>query len=177
VENTGTHTFQLPDASGDLHQYLVIEHPAGEGMAVMYELLAMGSPTVLSLAAAALKSEDLIRSVVGAVSGDEAGLEMAELGKMLAGLDLSSVGPAIERALGTGKAPELTRQVLAHTFRDGKPLKGTGLDLAYQANYGELLQAVWRVCSINRFFPVPSTSSTSPDAPSTQALPLAATGG
>jgi hypothetical protein len=161
VENTGTHTFQLADARGASHDYLVMEHPAGEGMAIMYELLALGAPTVLGLASAALRSEELLRAIVEALSGDAPALGASDLGKMLAGLDLAGIGPEIERALGTGRAPSLTRKVLAHAFRDGKPLAGTGLDLAYQANYAELLTAVWKVCSINRFFPVPSTSSMS----------------
>jgi hypothetical protein len=163
VENTGVHQFELLDARGQPHQYLVTEHPAGEGMAVMFELLAVGAPTVLGLAGAALKSEELLGAVLAALSDDTAELATSELGKMLAGLDLAAAGAELGRALGTGKAPELTRRILSRTIRDGQPVAKV-LDLAYQANYGELLLAVWRVCAINRFFPVPSTSGSEPKA-------------
>lgn len=168
MDNTGVHQFELTDARGQPHSYLVTEHPAGDGMEIMYALLAMGAPTVLSLAGAALKSEDLVRAMFHALSGEEGGIDLggvSELATMLAGLDLGSVGAELGRALGTGKAPDLTRKVLSRTLRDGQALAGKGaIDLAYQANYAELLTAVWKVSQINRFFPVPSTSSSSPSA-------------
>jgi hypothetical protein len=158
VENTGVHSFQLSDARGGLHDYVVTEHPAGDGMGIMYGLLELGAPTVLGLAGAALKSEDLLGAVLDAVGGGERDFGVSDLGRALSGLDLSTVGPELARALGTGRAPALTRQVLAHTLRDGKRLRDDAqFNMAYQANYAELLTAVWRVCTINRFFPVPST--------------------
>lgn len=160
MEHTGVHQFELTDRDGISHAYLVTEHPAGEGMDIMYALLGLGAPTVLGLAGAALRSEEVLGAVMAAFSADAPNLGVPELVRMLAELDLSSVGLEVSRALGTGRAPELTRKVLSRTHRDGKPL-AQHLDVAYQANYAELLQAVWKVCSINRFFPVPSTSASS----------------
>lgn len=155
--STGVHQFSLTDARGVEHQYLVTEHPAGEGMDIMYALLGLGAPTVLGLAGAAMKSEDLLGGVMRVLAGGDSGVgDTKQLGQMFSALDLGAVGSELGRALGSGRAPDLTRRVLSRVHRDSKPLN---IDLAYQANYGEMLQAVWKVCTINRFFPVPSTSS------------------
>jgi len=172
VEHTGVHQFQVSGADGQLHSYVVTEHPAGEGMEIMYSLLGLGAPTVLGLAGAALQSEEMLRSILKAVGGadlERSSGDLSALGKLVADLDLEKLGAELSRALGTGKAPELTRRVLAKAFRDGKPLV-SHFDIAYQANYGELLQAVWKVCTINRFFPVPSISQSSSFGVPTKAL-------
>ena len=160
----GVHKFQLTDAKGQPHTYIVNEHPAGEGMAIMFALVGLGAPTVLGLAGAAIQSERLLGAVVDVVRGktdDETDDDdWKDFAGMAVGLDLPSVGREVGLALATGKAPELTKKVLARTFRDGKPLLEV-FDQAYQANYFELLEAVFRVCRINQFFPVPSTSGSS----------------
>ena len=153
----GVHTFELNG-----HSYLVQEHPAGEGMEIMYELLGLGAPTVLGLAAAAIKSEELLRAVLEAMKGVDSEVTMGDLGGMLSSLDLGSAGAELGKAIGTGKAPGLTKKILSRTHRDRQPIARC-FDTAYQANYAELLQAVWKVCTINRFFPVPSMSPSLPD--------------
>lgn len=165
--NTGVHQFSLADRDGVEHAYVVTEHPAGEGMEIMYALLGLGAPSLLGLAGAALRSEEILAAVADALGGGDSTVTRTDLVKMLTGLDLGAVGAEVQRALGTGRAPELTRKVLSRTHRDGRPLS-THFDVAYQANYLELLQAVWRVCSANRFFPVPSTSASSPSESQTR---------
>lgn len=166
--NTGVHQFQLADRDGNHHQYIVMEHPAGEGMGIMYELMGLGAPAILGLAAAALKSEKVLAMVSAALAGGEdgevTGADVADLVRLVSELDLGSVGTELGRVLATGRAPELTRQILSRTHRDGKPLSTT-LDIAYQANYGELIAATWKVCQINRFFPGLSTSGSFSSAP------------
>lgn len=165
---TGVHEFELTDYRGQVHSYTVTEHPAGEGMELMYALLGLGAPTVLELVGATLKSEEMLRAVMAAVVGGDgvAGLgDVADLVRMLDGIDLGDVGRELGKAFGEGKVPAgLTRKVMSRSYRDGRPLggeRGGNFDLAYQANYAELLQATWKVCQINRFFPLPSTSSAS----------------
>lgn len=161
MSDTGIHQFELTDAAGVAHAYLVTEHPGGEGMELMYALLGLGAPTVLGLAGAALKAEDLLRAVIGALRGEGEGesqeSDWSELAGLVAGIDFGTVGLELGKALGSGQAPALTKKLVSRVYRDGKPL-ATVFDRAYQANYIELLQLVWRVCAINRFFPVPSTS-------------------
>lgn len=172
MESTGVHEFSLTGADGKSHAYVVTEHPAGEGMAIMYDLLALGAPSLLTLAGAALKSEDLVRAVLSALGDGSAEIGAAEFGTMVSELDLAGAAAEVGRALGTGRAPDLTRKVLARTFRDGQPLT-RAFDLAYQANYQELLMAVWKVCQINRFFPVPDTSPAPSAGPSRTIAPPA----
>ena len=169
MSTTGVHQFTLTDAEGQPHDYLVTEHPGGDGMGIMFDLLALGAPTVMSLAGAAMKSGEMLEAILTAYRGGGDGgaitkSDTSEFGKLLAGLDLASVGTEIGRALATGQPPHLTRKLLSPqgVFRDGKPLS---IDLAYQANYLELLNALWKVCSVNRFFPVPSTLLASSNEP------------
>jgi hypothetical protein len=159
-QHTGVHQFTLLDARGREHSYVVTEHPAGEGMEVMFALLSMGVPTALGLAGAALQTEKLLNALVAAfTTGAEASAsedDWKDLASMAVGLDLPAVGRELGVALASGRAPELTRKILSRTHRDGHPLSNT-FDLAYQANYLEMIQAIWKVCWANRFFPVPST--------------------
>lgn len=170
---TGVHPFTLTDARGGAHNYLVTEHPAGEGMEIMFGLLGLGAPSVVGLVAVGIKSVDVLKALFGALAGGEEegiqkinGADWAILAALFKDVDLSTVGLEIGKALGTGKAPELARRILSRTLRDGKPLfvagNGQAFEQAYQANYGELLQAVFRVCAINRFFPLPGTFPGSP---------------
>jgi hypothetical protein len=170
--STGIHQFQLVDARGDAHDYVLTEHPAGEGMGVMYELLALGVPSTIGLLGAALQSRDLLGAVLDAVGGGTLAFGADELAKVFAEVDFSKVGPEIGRALGSGKAPALTRQIVSHAIRDGKRLRDdAAFGQAFQANYGELLKLVWKVCSINRFFPVSFTSPDASISPSATGLP------
>jgi len=171
VSDTGVHQFELTDRNGARHAYLVTEHPAGEGSELMFALLGLGVAPLLELAGAALKSEKILRAVVEALGGgeEEAGLgDIADLVKLLDSIDLGSVGAEISKAFSSGKVPaDLTRRVMSRTFRDGKPMGGDRsghFDIAYQANYAEMLQATWKVCQINGFFPLPSTSAGSSSA-------------
>lgn len=149
----GVHTFTLKDRNGADHSYLVTEHPAGDGMAVLYDLISLGAGPVLTLCGAALRSDEVLRSVVAALGDDAPAFGVADLAKLVGGVNLDQVGTALGAALATGRGPALTRRILSRTHRDGKSLDGVGLDLAYQANYREMMTAVWKVCAINGFFP------------------------
>ena len=159
------HSFNLTDADGGTHAYIVAEHPGGEGMAIAFELLSLGLPTVLRLAGAAMESDTFLATAVRAVSGTslQAGSEgdtLAELRSMLSGIDFGQAAEDVRVALGSGQAPALVRRILSRTYRDGKPLSSdASFDLAYTRNYMELLKAVWQVARINRFFPELSMSA------------------
>ena len=63
-------------------------------------------------------------------------------------------------------SPELVRAVLKNARRgaaDGTDMRPLSDDVwfsqAFQANYGELAQAVAKVVALNRFFPWPATST------------------
>lgn len=169
---TGVHTFTLHDARGKAHSYLVYEHPPDEGMPILYELLALGAPSLMALASAALKVGDLatLLAALRPAGPEDADGEVSsgaddakELRALLDGLDLPALGHEIQRALSMGRAPQLTRKILSKALRDGQRLSGDGeFNVAFQANYVEMLRAVWEICQINRFFPQLSMSESSP---------------
>lgn len=167
---TGVHEFELTDAQGRTWKYLVQEHPAEEGMELLFELIGLGAPTILGGLAELFKSEDMVSGLFDAVRSMVAGeaatgatsRDWGEFAALVGQLDVGKVGREITFAVGTGKAPKLVRRLLAKTHRNGKPLKDDGVfSLAYQANYWEMLQAVQQVCRVNRFFPQLSTSLSS----------------
>lgn len=170
-----THTFRLVDADGVEHQYTCQEHPGEAGMEIMFRVLALGLPSVVRLAGAALKSEDLVATLVRAVADPSAvddGGGMAELQALLADVDLDAVARDLPAAMAA--APALTRDVLSRTWRDGKRLsERVEFDLAYKRNYFELLKAVWEVARYNRFFPQLATSPGRPEGATGTATPAA----
>jgi hypothetical protein len=178
MQGPGVHPFQLTDAHGNVHDYVCQEHPAGEGMEIMFELLGMGAPSLLSLLGAAMSNGDGVRALLGALGAqsdeDAPPLDEDELAKLVRGIDLTLVSGELARVLGSKRGPALARAILARTHRDTHPLSGRHLDVAYQANYAELLQACWKVCQINRFFPVPSTSGSGSNETPARTPPLPA---
>lgn len=146
--------FTLKDASGQEHSYRGVPHGAIEGQEVMWQLVALGAEPVARLAQLALSSSN-VRDLLNA--------DGAKLQQILGGADFSTVGADVRKALVATNMSKLAREILRNTMRDGKPLSvdasGNGVfDQAYRANYGELLQAVWRVVQANRFLPLPGTS-------------------
>ena len=66
----GIHEFELVDARGNTHTYMVTETPAGEGVEIMFAIMALGAPTALGLAGAAVASERMFGMVVDALRQD-----------------------------------------------------------------------------------------------------------
>lgn len=142
--------FTLKDGAGDVHEYTVMRHGAVEGQDVMWQLVALGAEPIARIAQIALVSGN-IRELIDADS--------AKLEQMLGGADFSTVGADVRKAIVATNMSKLAREVLRHTSRDDKPLHDNiAFGNAYSGNYGELLQAVWRVVQTNRFLPLPGTS-------------------
>jgi|GEM_PF-2207338 hypothetical protein len=150
------HQFTLEDADGKQHSYRVAAHNPTEGFGVCSRIAAA---VIDPLAGTALSV--LVKTVPAALkraaktdgSFDlESIMDDPEVMANLAGLDFTSSGPAMRRAIEAIDLP-LVRDVLRHAERDGKPLaRDVAFDTAYQRNYGELVAAVWKVGQYNRFF-------------------------
>lgn len=153
--DTGTHQFVLTDARGQPHSYVVQEHAAGDGVEIVFELMGLVGPTVLEGLAAALASGDLLRSLLDVVRGGDSDPESPDVD--LTALDLGKIGAELQRALLSRRCGPLARKIVSRSIRDGHPVPDV-FEVAYQANYLELLQLLRQVVAINRFFPVPSTS-------------------
>ncbi len=145
--------FTLADAEGAEHAYTVSRHPAGQGMEIVFVLLAHGAGALAPFIRTLL---DGGVSLAGLMGGKEDG----QIDQVLAGVDFQAVAGEVKALLAGPDAIPLVRKLLTYVHRDGQRLADTAaFDLAYTGNYAELLAACWRIIGINRFFPLPGISS------------------
>jgi hypothetical protein len=142
----GVESFDLVDADGRPHTYLVTLHPAEEGARILWALLAVGGEPLGAV----------LQSALGSVALEGATLESLLDTKLdtLAAVDWSKVGHDLANTIRQTDMTGLSRMILRHTVRDGAQLAdSTAFNLAFRGNYVELMQAVWRVIRVNRFLP------------------------
>jgi len=144
-----THEFRCSDIEGTQHTYTVYPHPAGEGLQLLSELMAIGARG--------------LRGALGAVQFDELskGVASGNVGNLDAQIDEGMLGVAIGevmQAIGERDALALAKRLLGYTVRDGSGMRGGKVDGAsagwafdaiYAANYGELRTALVEVCRFN----------------------------
>lgn len=161
------HEFDLIDADGNSHHYVVNLHPGMEGFRIVARLAELGAEPIARLASQAMAAEGVLDALQLAVRGDPAA--NAKLSAVSSKLDFGAAAKELRPLLAD--SPDLVMRILAHTQRDralpGQPssmvaFKGkdgqTWFDAAYAGNYGEMLAACWKVVALNRFFPWPATS-------------------
>lgn len=140
-------TFTLKDSAGNEHAYVVAKHGGTAGMAVIETMLELGAGPIISA---------LFSSMSVANNGVTGDLKAA-----LGQIDVAAVSESIQKGLrATGGLTKLAPMLLAHTHRDGVLLNPTAIDIAYAANYGELMKALAKVFDINGFFDVLAIFST-----------------
>lgn len=143
-------TFIVIDRAGVEHEYSVLPHNADEGFALSAKLLELGVEPLAQLVAGALQS--------GPASAEA--LLDADLGAVLAGVDLGEIGKRLGPVIAA--LPGLRAALLKHTTRDGKKLNDLpAFNSAYQRNYAELYQALYRVVEVNGFLSLPAIWRTS----------------
>lgn len=140
-------TLQSDDGDESAH-YVVHLHPAREGWKLGMEVVALLAPAV-GVIAGAVTEMNLPMKMGEVMSAAE---KMAAKG----GIDTELSGPTLANASGTiGKIAaklaedeNLTHRLLKYTTRNGKGVSAV-FDVAYQGNYGELVQALGRVVAAN----------------------------
>ena len=132
------HTFTVKDVDGNPHIYHLTFHPPTQGQRIMFQLLAMVSTPGSALAGALLSGESL---------------EDIDLGS----INWTGLGAELRDTFASEMTPQLSTQLLSFAVRDNVPLTA-GFDMAYKANYGELLGALWEVIRANRFLSLPGMS-------------------
>ena len=153
--------FTLKDGDGVPHEYLVPLHSGTEGRTIVLSLLAAGIPALGAVLDGLLKTEAFL-SLFKAEGGARALLD-AKWGELVTHLQAT---PVVERLanvamLLAANDGAMVDAIFRHAVRDGKPLRErVHFDAAYQGNYLEMGQALAKIVQVNRFFPVPSTSST-----------------
>ena len=126
-------TFELKDADGQPHTYLVVPHPPDEGQRILWTLMAGGVEPLAAAAGGLL-----------AKGGTLAELMDQDLGDLFGDLDWASVGKGLKSTLVSGDMPGLTKQLMRHTLRDGRELADPAVFAgAYQRNYWEMTRALW----------------------------------
>lgn len=148
--------FELYDADGNAHEYVITPHPASEALKLVWAMIrAAAQPLARVL-------EGNIVQLYEAFTGEED----ITIEALLEDLDIDLADSAkdlFEVLFSTGEE-WVTRELLNHTTRDAQPLKaGTrkgdfAFDMAYQANYGEMLEACYKSVQVNRFLSLFRTS-------------------
>jgi hypothetical protein len=122
------------DDDGAPHAYVLTPHKPSDGLKIGPRLVALAGPALASL-------------IGGFGSGP------ANLTKLLEqDLDLGAMAKELSLAILREDVSDLAKKMLAGSLRDGMPLDNSAaFEVAYQANYGELAEALAAVVEVNRF--------------------------
>lgn len=153
------HEFDIKDAQGVPHHYVMGYHGFEDGADVSLWLIANCGSMVGTMLPALKQATSSLMQEAGTV---EALLSM-DAGRAFEGLAdaLGSVPPeafAAELRRSLAGAKPMLRVIFKHAARDGLPVLAN-LDTIYRANFWEMYQAAFEIIKANRFFPLPSTFS------------------
>jgi len=156
------------DYAGNPHTYTVVLHKPSEGMQISYEMIRAGGPALPRLIGLVLSDDGVLKKLADAaesLKSDDKNLDLADIVKLVSDhVDLRAAGADLESVLASLDGPSLARRILSRSLRDGAALgNDTNFDTAYAGNYAEMWLAVVKIAQANRFFPVP-TGSTSAKA-------------
>ena len=145
------YTFELTGADGERHSYLGTPiPPAAGGTALALQIYALSGGALGALLKGLLDSLGGLGGLIERFNGKSvADLNLEEL---LGDLDLGALGDALASSLSK-LPPRVLQDLLAHTSRDGKPLKQeVNFNASYRGNYPELLCAAGLIAHHNGFF-------------------------
>lgn len=137
-------TFELTGADGKSHSYVCTPHPAGEGTALMLDLMGIAGEPLARIIES--KGAQLIEQFMGG----EISLD-SNVSELVQGVEWARLARDVRSAIAVSGGAKLFVEILKYTHRDGVPLTQAGFDIAYQQNYGELIQAVAHVVKANGF--------------------------
>lgn len=171
------YTFTLSGADGEQHEYVGTPiPPAAGGTALALQIYALSGGALGNLFKGLLDSLGGLGGLIELV-GDKEKLKNLDVDELLGKLNLSELGAALASSLGSLQ-PRVLHDLLAHTSRDGKPLKQEAhINAAYVGNYLEMMTAAALVANHNGFFTSGRTFSKTAQKPSdasetpTDALP------
>jgi len=137
--------FELNDAQGKPHQYIVIPHGWEDGLDVVDALLNIGLGPIAELMYATAMNSAKETSEAGGASVDTEAL--------LANFDRKEAVKSIRDGLRTaGGMRKLAPLLLKNTHRDGEPLNGASVMQVFPQNWGELRDILAKIMEINGFF-------------------------
>ena len=132
-------TKQIPDDDGDSHEYVFVAHPAVEGLRLAQQLFSLAGPSL----------GKLLDGAKGKAGHEGAG---AGIGLLDLDLDFGELVRELATSVATSDVPRLAQDLLKYTTRGKMPLNSEmAFNLAYGANYGELIAALAAAVEANRF--------------------------
>lgn len=162
-----TYEFQVRGADDQLHTYVgtTIPPDAGGVELALHIYALAGEPLGEALGGALAGLGGLGGLVEAYMTGGLRELANLSVSEVLGGVELPRVIATLAQGL-TRLPPDVIMRLLAHTSRDGHPLRDrANFNTAYRANYIELAQAVAQVAQHNGFFTFGGTSSSAESAP------------
>lgn len=145
------YTFMLSGADGEQHEYIGTPiPPAAGGTALALQIYALSGGALGAMLKGLMDSMGGLGGLIERFNG--AGIADLNIEELLGDLDLGALGDALASSLSK-LPPRALQDLLAHTSRDGKPLRQElNFNAAYRGNYPELLIAVATVAYHNGFF-------------------------
>ncbi len=150
--------FTLTDGDGASHDYEVLPHNTDQGLAIVGRLMQAGIPALASAIGSAMAGGPA--GVLGQIAALRAGGGTPDgLQALLASVDFAGLGDKLALAIPQLDIARLGPELMRHTMRtnaDGKLVKldsPVEFNLAYKANYWELIAACQKVIAHNRFLP------------------------
>ena len=122
---------QILDDDQKPHDYLVIAHPAAEGLRLATQLFALIGPSLGKLV-------DGLKGKGGDVLAED--------------LDVGELVAEVASGVAEADVPKLAQNLMRHCVRDKVSLDSeASFNQAYSANYGELTDALAAVVEVNGF--------------------------
>lgn len=141
--------FTLTDAQKNTHTYTVQPHPAREGTRLVVQVMSLAAEPLGRILESQLA--ELVDDFMGGkITMDDDVAEVAF--RKIGDIKWHQITGDLRKALAELDSPQLIRDVLKYTSRDGHSMADDGhFDVAYQQNYLEMLKAVARVVKVNGF--------------------------
>jgi hypothetical protein len=160
------YTFELVGADGERHSYLGTPFPpAAGGTALALQIYALAGGPLGALLKGIIDGAGGIGGILEMLD-DKKRLADLNVEELISGVNMGDLGNSLAASL-VRLPPQVLQDLLAHTSRDGSPLKQpANFNAAFTANYIELAQAAGLVALHNGFFTSGATSKKSAPKPS-----------
>ncbi len=143
-------TFDLTAADGSKHRYDITPHTHEQGHRLFWQLMATAAGPLARVADIVLATQKA-GGLAQLLDKDHMDL----LDEVLGAGGVASLGEDVKRAILSTDMPDIGVELLRFTNRDGQPMsEAINRDMAYQANWIEYLQALWRSVEHNNFLPL-----------------------
>lgn len=141
---------RICDDSSVEHRYEIVPHTTTQGIRLGIRLLAVLGPAAgrfLGETLGGASAQQATKAAVEAEPDDNEQAKKTGLDADISPETIAKIADSLVERLVAADCPGLVREVLANVTRDDKPLDNpANFETAYQANYGELAEALaWAI--------------------------------